>query len=104
MERIDKRPKERIDNDRKKEFRLMHDIHQQAEQFRRDHKEQVERARRHAGSIEVQRSPTVPPNTIIFPETGQQLHIDDSTTRLGSSIFRRENDALLNALDACPIQ
>jgi len=82
----------------------MHDIHQQAEQFRREHRERVERARRHAGSIEVQCDPTVPPNTIIFPETGRQIHIDDSTARLGLSIFGRENDALLNALDACPIQ
>ena len=103
MERIDKRMKEKTDDDRK-EFRLMHDIHQQAEEFRRNHREQVERARRHAGSIEVQRDPTVPPNTIIFPETGRQIHIDDSTAELGSSIFGRQNDALLNGLDACPIQ
>ena len=103
MKRIDGENRTQID-DKKEEFRLMHDIHQQAEECRRNHREQVERARRHAGSIEVHRDPTVPPNTIIFPETGQQIHIDDSTAELGSSIFGRQNDGLLNALDACPIQ
>ena len=103
MKRIDGDNRKQID-DNKKEFRLMHDIHPLEEQFRRDHEERLERARRHGRSIEVERDPTVPPNTIIFPETGRQIHIDDRTAELESSIFRRENDALLNALEACPIQ
>ena len=85
-------------------FRLLHDIRQEEEQFRRDHREYLERGRRHAGSIEVQRDPTIPPNTVIFPETGEQLQFPDSAARLGSSIFGGQNDAILNALDACPIQ
>ena len=85
-------------------FRLLRDIRHEEEQFRREHRERLERARRHAGSIEVHRDPTVPPNTIMLPETGRQIHIDDSTARLGSFIFGRQNDGIFNNLEACPIQ
>ena len=71
-------------------FRLLRDIRHEEEHFRRKHRERLERARRHAGSIEVHRDPTVPPNTIIFPETGEQIHISDSTARLGAMIWKRQ--------------
>ena len=73
---------------------------QRLEQQRTEEKQRREHRRRTiAGSITVERDPTVPQNTLIFPESGKHINIEKRAAEVGNSIFGRQNDALWNGLE-----
>jgi len=79
-----------------------HILRTQERDRKREEKEKKRRERKRRevqGSITVIRDPTVPPNTLIFPESGERIEIDEKTAELGSFIFGRQNDALWNGLE-----
>ena len=65
-----------------------------------EEKKRRERTRREVeGSITVIRDPTVPPNTLIFPESGERIEIDEKTAEVANMLFGRQNDHIWNGLE-----
>ena len=66
----------------------------------KEEKKRRERYRREVqGSITVIRDPTVPPNTLIFPESGERIEIDEKTAEVANMLFGRQNDHIWNGLE-----